>query len=767
MGKYCLSFYIMRKPILSIVILLGFSSLIAQIILIRELVVVFYGNELSLGAIFGNWLFWTAMGSGLLGRFAGKVRGQLRLFALLQLGIAVALPGTILVIRSTRIILHRTLGEIMGFVPMFAISFSSLAPFCLLSGFLFTLGCNLYFSFRKEASVSIGSVYLLESLGASLGGFLASFLLIRFLAPFQIALLISFLNISFAIGITCLPLLKKLSYKLILYFLLALLFIFSASHRLEYLSNKILWRGYNLLYVKNTVYGNIAVTQVGDQVSFFQNGLLMFTTPNLLYSEESVHFALLEHPNPRRLLLIGGGIGGGLKQALLHPSIQRVDYVELDPAVIALGRRYLPRSETRVLKDPRVRIWNLDGRFFVKNTSNKYDVVIVCLPAPYTTQINRFYTVEFFQEVKRILTEEGIFSFGVISSENVIGEELSRFLSCLHASLSQVFPEVVIIPGDTNYFIACNKAGVLTDDPYALVDRLIQRELKTIYVREYYLPYRMSQERRDYLRSRLNLWPTVEPNRDFKPVGYYYDTILWSTYFSPSYRKIFLLASRIGFPGVMALSALLIFIFLPSLFSRRSKGRLLRRGVILSIMVVGFSEISLEVMVTLGFQVLFGYIYSQIALIVTSYMVGLTLGSWLSTRRLSELRNPLKVFKLFQLLMVLFPLFLWTVLLLFSKTQTPIWKDLASYVFFPLLVAVAGFIGGYQFPLANKLYLRSEFEIKRVAGSLYAVDLVGSCMGAIIAGAFLLPILGIPKTCLALTLLNSSALIILMMIRRG
>ena len=74
-----------------------------------------------------------------------------------------------------------------------------------------------------------------------------------------------------------------------------------------------------------------------------------------------------------------------------------VDYVELDPLILELGKRYLPTN----LADGRIRVINTDGRLFVKQTAEKYDVAIIDVPAPATAQLNRFYTAEFLAEVKR------------------------------------------------------------------------------------------------------------------------------------------------------------------------------------------------------------------------------------------------------------------------------------------------------------------------------------------------------------------------------
>ena len=63
-----------RTALRAVLALIGFTAILAQIVLMRELMVVFYGNEISLGIILANWLLWTALGSGVLGRLAGRAR---------------------------------------------------------------------------------------------------------------------------------------------------------------------------------------------------------------------------------------------------------------------------------------------------------------------------------------------------------------------------------------------------------------------------------------------------------------------------------------------------------------------------------------------------------------------------------------------------------------------------------------------------------------------------------------------------------------------
>ena len=105
-----------------------------------------------------------------------------------------------------------------------------------------------------------------------------------------------------------------------------------------------LWRGFHLVATQNSVYGSLAVVETGASRSLFENGLIVMTVPDPAAAEEAVHFALLEHPDPRRVLLIGGGVNGSVAEALTHPSVERVDYVELDPMIFEIAARYFPAA---------------------------------------------------------------------------------------------------------------------------------------------------------------------------------------------------------------------------------------------------------------------------------------------------------------------------------------------------------------------------------------------------------------------------------------
>ena len=173
-------------------ILYGIITIVSQIVLMRELVSIFYGNELTMGFMLGAWLFWTAIGSGLLSHWVNRIQNRQRFFIIIQIVWTFIFGLTIFLVRIGMILIGRTSGEITGFLPLLIIPIVSLCPFCLISGFLYILGCSIFSEILKDTTRAIGKTYLLEAIGSALGGVLFSFVLIKCFSPFQIALVLIF-----------------------------------------------------------------------------------------------------------------------------------------------------------------------------------------------------------------------------------------------------------------------------------------------------------------------------------------------------------------------------------------------------------------------------------------------------------------------------------------------------------------------------------------------------------------------------------------------
>jgi spermidine synthase len=756
----------LRKIISLSMILTGATAMAGQIIFLREFLVVFYGNEISIGIVLASWLMWVAIGSIVAGRFSDRLARRIRFFSCCQIALALALPVTLLFIRISKNILGVTTGEIIGYIPMILSSFLILMAPCVLIGFMFSLACRIYRDTGDNPAKSIARIYVMEATGALFGGLLVSYVLIRFLPPFHMIFILFSVNILASLlmqghleNTRIRSTFQRVTLALII--LSILILFFGGGETLRQFSLRRLWTGFNVLASKDTVYGNITVTERGGQLSFFENGLHLYTVPDVLSAEETVHYALLQSSDPVNVLLVGGGAGGAIEEILKHP-VKKVDYVELDPSIIKMARKYLPEKYIKHLDDPRVNMINEDGRFFVKRTLNKYDCVIINIGDPYTAQINRFYTVDFFSELSGILTDGGVAAFSLTSSENYIGEELRDYLVSVFMSAKKVFSQVIVIPGDTAHFIASKDPGVLAENSEDLVLRIQKRALNTRYVNDYYLFDRLSPDRIEYVREVFVGGKNVEENRDFKPISFYYATAFWGTHFDlPIVRK---LMRSVSSENIWLITVMFCFsvLFFCGFWGKRRK----KRAVLLAVMTTGFAEINFQIAVILSFQVIYGYVFYKMGIIITSFMVGLAAGGWLISILMSRLRDDMKIFIWTQISICIYPLILPVVFFWLSNTRSEILSWGGANIIFPILPAIAGFIGGFQFPLAGKICLKDESGCGNVAGLSYGLDLFGACFGSLLAAAFLVPILGILGTCILVAVVNITVLSVLIVYRR-
>ena len=746
-----------KKTVFISLLLLGFTAMLAQVVFMRELLVVFYGNELSIGIMLAGWLLWGAVGSYASVKFRIARYDKARIYSICQSVLAVILPVTLLFIRSSRGLLGISIGEMIGYIPMMIIVFTGLSAASFLMGAMFSLGCRVWSTFTEDPFFGVAKVYVLEAIGALAGGLLGTYFLIRNFPPMYILVVLGFVNFALSIimrhhcaGKENVIFRKRIGNVILL--IAAAAVFFSGGKYLEDFSAKLLWKGFKVKASENSVYGNIVITEQRKQHSIYENGLHLYTVPDRFSAENTAHLALLETKSPERVLLIGGGMNGTLSEILEHP-VKEIDYLELDPTIITMAEKYLP--ETKGIGDEKVNVINLDARFFIKQVDKKYDCVIIDLGDPYTAQINRFYTVDFFREINRKLRPGGVVSFSVTSSENYVGEELKRYLGSLYISLKKVFPDVLVLPGDRAYFLASNKKGMLTYDPKVLSRRIQERMLDTKYIREPYLIDRFSEERVIYLNDLLNdAASEMDVNSDFRPISNYYATSFWSTHFDePFFRKILF---RIREEWIWLLTVLICLAML--FFSLAGRKRGVERIVLLAVMTTGFFEIIVQIAVILSFQAIYGYVFYKLGIIIASFMAGLAVGGILIEKRIGNIRDYVKIFILVQVGICLYSLVLPFMFKWLSLTDSPVMSWLGSNILLTFIPIIAGIMGGIQFPLANKICAKDISGAGEVVGVSYGLDLAGACVGSLLAAAVLIPVLGIVGTCMLTALVNLTVL---------
>ncbi len=714
--------------------LIGFTALSAQIILLRELLIVFYGNEITIGLILGLWLLIGGMGS----LFAGKIllkkfKNYLNLFNIIQLFIAVYLPLCIYIVRVLPKILNLFPGEIAGEIPVILSTIPLILPLNGLLGALFATGCEVYK--KKPGIIPVGYTYILESIGAFAGGVFTIFVLLPNFNSFQSHIILSAFNLVSIMFLNPFLIIKLIA--LLIIFLYTVLF-FRTPQLSEKLITKI-YPGYKVCFFKNTHYQNLLVLKREDALSLYTSGIYNFTVPDPATSEMDAHIPLTQHKNPKRILIIGGGLSEVTKEILKHP-VHKVVYLELDPMVIENLKDLFPPPD-----DKRFKIIICDARYWFRKNQDKFDVIILNLPPPHTVLINRYYTQEFFAEVYKHLNQGGLLSFSLPSQPNYLSEEQIMFFISLKKTLKKVFPEVLITPGETAFFLAARNKGTLTSDWEIMLKRLQKRGITTQFFREYYLFSELSHFRFQDMDTQLKVKVKTAINRDFYPISYFYNTILFSTQFKYNFKGFL---KKLNFTNIFFIFFILYIIFLFPIYTRVQAYTYRLIAVIAS---TGFAEISFQIITLLSFQIFYGSVFWKMSLIFTSFMTGLIFGSlWITKlmeRKLPEYNWLVNT----QIAILLYPLLL-PVALIYNFGEL-------IFLFLPF---IPGFIGGIQFPLICGLYWRRKKNASgEIGGIFYGFDLMGSFIGSIVLSLIVIPVLGIIPAILMVFLLNLGGLLLL------
>jgi spermidine synthase len=756
----------MKKRILIAILAMGFSGLAAEVLLLRELLIVFSGNELCIGIVLANWLILEAFGCFFLGRFAEKSKHTLEIFTVITILFSVSLFSAIFLTRILKSVIGIAIGESIGFVPMLYSSFLILLPVSILHGALFPLSCRMYFMFSGRDASSAGRVYVYETVGTIIGGIACTYLFIPYLHTFQASTVLAILNIIVCLGVLASSRKTGLFQKTMLVISSVLLFfsgyVFFSGHvdGLHHNSIKTQWKSLNVVHYQNSQYGNICVIENEGQYIFFQDGIpdIITPIPDLAFIEEFVHLPLLAHPEPAKLLILSGGAGGIIKEAFKHPSIQTIEYAELDPLLLDLLRKFSTPLTESELNDSRVTITHADGLLFLKTTRKKYDLIFIGIMEPSNLQANRFFTKEFFSLVKNRLNKGGILVLGLPGSLMYLNEELKNLNSCIFHTLKRVFSYIRVIPGDgKNLFLSSDSQDISTIDRKQIIERLYLRNIRANVIVPWHLEKKLHHGWQDWF-SRFLEGSSQKINSDFKPLGMFYSISHWNALFAPSLSGLFRQIERIN---LWIIALFFVFFLLFYVLFRSKNRRLFQAGIPLSIITTGFAGMIFDLMIIFTFQSMYGYVFSWIGLLVSFFMAGAACGAMLVTRVLTRLKNCFGWFIKIDLAIICFSLG-WPFMFLAVQTYL---DSPDVFVFFKMLfliiACICGLLIGSQFPLANRIYLKNSNSLSETAGLLYASDLLGGWFGGIVGAVVLLPVLGLAGTCITVGLLKLTSFIVL------
>ncbi len=191
-----------------------------------------------------------------------------------------------------------------------------------------------------------------------------------------------------------------------------------------------------IIYSKQTNFQKIIVTKYKNELRLFLNGHLQFSSRDeYRYHETLVHPALLSHPNPKRVLVLGGGDGLAVREILKYPSVEEITLVDLDPEMTRLFSEQAVLTEINhfSLKNPKVKIANADAFLWIEESDKIFDVVLIDFPDPSNFSIGKLYSTAFYRSLKHRLNA---FSIVEIQSTSPLFARMSFW--CIEATLREV-----------------------------------------------------------------------------------------------------------------------------------------------------------------------------------------------------------------------------------------------------------------------------------------------------------------------------------------
>lgn len=704
--------------------MLGFCSICAQAVFIRELLALFSGTEFTIGILFSSWLFWTGLGGFFGGSIArsGGIRRE-GIFRTLSAIAAVLLPLTVILIRTGRGLLADPPGELPSYGEALFFSMGVSAPFCLAYGMIYSAAAR---ALRGDGIRSdVTRVYSLEAAGSVTGALIFSLVLIRYFSQFESVILVS----SFLLIATLIPQTSKKGYLIVSALALLLVFIFSRADDVDRHSMERIFPGYRVIASVSSKYGELVAAGRGETVSYFSGGERIISIPEPERSEESVHIPLLIHPDPRRVLLVGGAVGGGSDEALKHSSIRRLDCLELDKRLLDLVGSTSPgegvRPERLLDEEPEeiVNFIQMDGRTFMTRCREKYDVIIVNTPSPVNLQWNRFYTTQFFRLAAEMLEENGIFAISHDSSENFIAGRQADILKILYSTMGAEFDSLSLVPGSRVHFLAGRKKP----DQRDILQNLKARSIKNLFVSENYLPARLDPQRIEMLESVAGDRGSLPLNTDMSPILPFYEMILEG--WKKGYAGQQLLERATHYPRTLIPASIaLIIIVLAAVTKKRS-------APICAVFITGFAGFLFQMMIMIFFQSVSGHLYHEIIMISALFMAGASAGG---RNRLVDGRRRGEALRLHHLLYIAAILTFAAVGWSIGRNILQGWHVLAVFYLYSFL---NGLITGSYYRSAVRSV--SPGRIRRSPALIYASDLFGACAGSLLGGSLIISLSGI------------------------
>jgi spermidine synthase len=301
-------------------------------------------------------------------------------------------------------------------------------------------------------------------------------------------------------------------------------------------------------------------------------------------------------------------------------------------------------------------------------------------------------------------------------------------------------------------FLASDSGDVMNVNSHLITQRINQNNIKADILVPAYLDYRLDKRWLEWF-THSSIGATRKINRDFMPTAVFQMLVLWNKQFSPRLAYILEALGSLDLKVVLVwICAITFILFL--IFSY--KHNLIKLSITYSIATTGFFGMLINLILIFSFQIIYGYLYHRIGLLISIFMAGIALGSIYITNHLERIKKDCSSFIRLEIAVTLFSLLLALIITRFSNGLAK------SPLIFMTLFFIPGFLMGLEFPLASKIYLVKSNKIGQTAGILYSADLLGGWLAGILGGIILLPVLGLFNACMVMVILKLSSLLLLL-----
>jgi spermidine synthase len=744
----------------------GLFTIAAQALLFREFITTFEGSDISVGIFFGSWFLWVGLGALLVYRaktFAKKLLTNIEFLFLCYL------PAFI--VELILIIQARELAGIESYVllsikAILLLSIVVNAPVSIITGMLFPIACRWV---QREDELAVSRVYIIEAAGSFLGGLGTTLLLGVGVSSARIFFILAFVLSS---SVFVVRLAKGLAQntkaegeegvrRLVpnaIYFLLPFCVLFC----LAFGADKALMRYVRIvkwtkLLPEEALIGSFRTAQAeylygiyhGQWVAV-REGSVCEALPNESSTGRIAAIGLCQNPDAKRILVVGSGLGL-CHEFLRLPQIECVTWAHCDSEYVREVDRFIP-PEFKV-SDERFRRLSGDVRSLLSKERQYYDLVILNLPDATSSVLNRYYTLEFYRQIKEALRPGGVLGIRIAGGENIMGTELINLGASTKLTLEKVFSQLVLTPGEDTWFIASD-SGKLTGDPGSLRDRFATIKggagvFPPEALLSVYLPDRAAAALENY--SGADLPESLLINRDSRPLTHLYSLLLAAKQSGApgtKFVKYLVLAGLLAF-----VVPILVFIVLRAIYILR-KGSLglktVQQGNASSfdssflVFSTGWAGIGVMIVLMYLYQTYFGSLYLYIGIISSVFMAGLTGGAVLIRHLLLGRRS-------IQPQILLFAAILVHTLILAAIIFWP--GEQWTHRSFTVAFFLCGLCTGSYFPLAARQLADSAFESGEAGSKLETADHIGASAGGLLTSLALVPVLGTKVTLFVFALL--------------